>query len=264
MARRGAGEMTQREMVEPQIQETGLEGEWPPKWMTTYSDMTTILLTFFVLWYANTMLNVDKTLVEIASADSFKIVKGAEIERMDVRTFDQEVVRMAETMTAEQEFALTELSQLVDREEELRQYLEAGELLDKVEVKIVGEDVVILPSSDLLFAEGSAVVRSSFYPVLDKIAKILKDCGAGVRIEGHTDDVPIHPRHRRRFPSNWELSSARAIAVGNYFIARSGIRPERISVCGYGDALPRVPNDSPENRALNRRVEFHIYANSEM
>jgi chemotaxis protein MotB len=76
-----------------------------------------------------------------------------------------------------------------------------------------------------------------------------------VRIEGHTDNVPIHTE---RFASNWELSTLRATTVVRFFIDRAGVAPERLSAAGYAEYFPRVPNDSDANRAMNRRVDIVI------
>lgn len=255
-----------RMRLEPDVQEGGLEGDWPPKWLTTYSDMVTLLLTFFVLWYANKMLNIPEDIVDIANDETFDLQKGMEEQLRDLVTtdvIDARSIQAAQELTPRQKLALTELSELREKAEDIRNYVREGEL-GEIEVKIVGEDVAIIPADDLLFTEGSARVREEFFPVLDKIAQLLKDNRAAVRIEGHTDDVPIHPRHRQVFPSNWELSSARAISVGRYLIDAAGVNPEKVSVCGYADTFPRNPNDSAENRARNRRVEFHIYLTSDM
>ena len=80
-----------------------------------------------------------------------------------------------------------------------------------------------------------------------------------IRIEGHTDDVPIHSA---RFASNWELSTARATAVVQWLIEREGMTPSRLSAAGYGEFHPRVPNDSTEARARNRRVDVVILKGS--
>jgi len=255
-----------RMRLEPDVQEGGLEGDWPPKWLTTYSDMVTLLLTFFVLWYANKMLNIPEEFVDLADETTFEVKPGQMDERSMMITtdiIDARSVQIAQELTPRQKLALTELSELREKAEDIRNYVREGEL-GEIEIKVVGEDVVIIPTAPLLFPEGSARVREEFFPVLDKIAQMLKDNRAAVRVEGHTDDVPIHPRHREVYPSNWELSSARAISVGRYLIDAAGVRPEKISVCGYADTFPRLPNDSEETRALNRRVEFHIYLTSDM
>ena len=88
---------------------------------------------------------------------------------------------------------------------------------------------------------------------MDKVAAVIQNIRNPVRIEGHTDNVPIATR---RFPSNWELSTARAVQVLKYFIAAGEIDPSRLSAVGYGEAKPVLPNNTPENRTKNRRVEI--------
>jgi chemotaxis protein MotB len=93
--------------------------------------------------------------------------------------------------------------------------------------------------------------------VLKALAAQLHDTPASLRIEGHTDDMPITGG---RFTSNWELSTARASAVVIFLIDEAGFAPERLSAAGYGEYHPRVPNDSPDQRALNRRVDVVVTA----
>ena len=97
---------------------------------------------------------------------------------------------------------------------------------------------------------------------MDKIAWLIKSTGASVRVEGHTDDTPIHPRHRNRYSSNWELSAARAVSVTNY-LEKDDIPSNRISASAYGPSHPRYSGDDPNLKSQNRRVEFHIYISSE-
>jgi chemotaxis protein MotB len=113
--------------------------------------------------------------------------------------------------------------------------------------------VLISLEDSILFNFGKAEINASGYPVLDKIATVIQSIRNPVRIEGHTDDIPISTW---RFPSNWELSTARAVQVLKYFITAGKIEPQRLSAVGYGEAKPVSPNDTPENRAKNRRVEI--------
>jgi chemotaxis protein MotB len=105
----------------------------------------------------------------------------------------------------------------------------------------------------VLFDFGRAAISPTGFIFLDKIADVLKKVPYAVRVEGHTDNVPIQTR---RFPSNWELSVARAVNVVKYFAEVSNIDPKRLSAVGYGESRPVAPNDSPSDRAKNRRVEI--------
>jgi chemotaxis protein MotB len=256
----------ERKRVNPDQEGGGLSSSWPPVWMTTYSDMITNLMTFFVLLYALTMVRIPFDLVKFAEPGDKRIVPtGSEdfFYTDETQSADDiQVLEQIERMTAEDRLALSEMATFQEQVEELKRTLEKGRLADGVKVLITAEDVVIVPSAPLIFAEGSDRIKESFFPILDRLAGLIKDTKASVRIEGHTDDTPIDPLHRNRFPSNYELSAARAIAVGRYFIEKHAVPPERIAVAGYGPLLPRFLASEPEKRALNRRVEFHIFISS--
>ena len=124
--------------------------------------------------------------------------------------------------------------------------------------------VAMVPRSDGLairmvdtvaFSTGSADITSRVKPLLDAIAKAVAKTGLRVVIEGYTDDMPIHTW---RFPSNWELSTARATDVLRYFIQHDGLDARQVSAVGYGEYRPIVPNTTAANRARNRRVEIVI------
>ena len=106
----------------------------------------------------------------------------------------------------------------------------------------------------VMFDSGSAQIRPEFTPILEKIAEELMKIPNDIRIEGHTDNRPIHTP---MFPSNWELSAARATSVLR-FLVKKGIDPSRLSAVGYGEFRPVASNDTPEGRAKNRRVEILI------
>ncbi|VBB42481.1 conserved hypothetical protein [uncultured Desulfatiglans sp.] len=118
---------------------------------------------------------------------------------------------------------------------------------------LTDEGVVILLEDAVLFDSGKAEINSQAFNQLDAIQNIIISVHNRVRIEGHTDDVPICTP---RFPSNWELSTARAVNVLKYFTASGLVDPGRFSAVGYADSKPLVPNESPEARRKNRRVEI--------
>jgi chemotaxis protein MotB len=106
-----------------------------------------------------------------------------------------------------------------------------------------------------LFREGSADLEPKAVATLDLVAKEIGDIPNHVRIEGHTDNKPINTA---RFPSNWELSSARATEVVKYLVNSHGVKPDRISALGYGEYRPLVANNGDEGRAKNRRVDIVV------
>jgi chemotaxis protein MotB len=113
--------------------------------------------------------------------------------------------------------------------------------------------LVMQMADTVLFDLGRADIRPGAAPLIDRIAEAVKDAPHGVRIEGHTDDLPIATG---RYPSNWELSTARAVNVLRYFVEQKGIPSDRLFAVGYSRYRPLFPNDSSENRARNRRVEI--------
>jgi chemotaxis protein MotB len=108
---------------------------------------------------------------------------------------------------------------------------------------------------ELLFASGSADLKASSLGAMDSLASVLKRLPNDLRVEGHTDNVPINTP---QFPSNWHLSVARAVNVGYYLILHHGLVAERVQVVGYSEYQPLVMNDTPEHRSLNRRVDIVI------
>jgi chemotaxis protein MotB len=105
------------------------------------------------------------------------------------------------------------------------------------------------------FDPGSAVMQAKALTVVDRIAATVQPLGYNLRVEGHTDNTPIHTA---QFPSNWELSTARATFLLEYLISNTGIPPQRLSAVGYGEYRPVSPNSSPEGRAANRRVDLVV------
>jgi len=129
--------------------------------------------------------------------------------------------------------------------------LEKG-LGKKMEVSVTREGVKVAFTGDIFFRTGKATLEPGIYNVLNELGKVISDTKHPVRIEGHTDNIPIHTK---RYPSNWDLSVARAVNVLRYLVKKGYVKPEMISAVGYGPYRPVVPNDTPENRARNRRID---------
>ena len=125
-------------------------------------------------------------------------------------------------------------------------------LKDEIEVLFAKEGLIMRLPEHTLFESGVATISPEALPLLEKIGAVIAQTNYLIRIEGHTDDIPIHTF---RFPSNWELSTARAVNVLRYLIEQHQIDSQRLSAEGFGEYQPLVANDRPENRAKNRRVE---------
>ncbi len=156
---------------------------------------------------------------------------------------------------------IDELAQQLDDLAQAKKLLEerlGQEITDKqVKLQMMEKGLVITVVGDLVFDSGKAKIRQEAYPLLDKVATVLKDNMAGftIGIEGYTDNVPI--RHSG-WKSNWELSTARSLSVLHFLVNEKGISPERLSAIGFGEYRPVASNDTREGRKLNRRVEIVI------
>lgn len=150
-----------------------------------------------------------------------------------------------------------QLSELEDVKKLLEERLKQ-EIADKqVSLKMAEKGLVITFLADILFDSGKAEIRTSAYPTLDKIARVLIENvpDMNIGIEGHTDNAPIK---YSRWKSNWELSAHRALSVLYYLVSNKGVVGERVSAIGYGEFRPVTSNDTKEGRQLNRRVEIVI------
>jgi chemotaxis protein MotB len=123
----------------------------------------------------------------------------------------------------------------------------------EIEAEIKPKGIQLILNDSFLFLSGSAELTVAGNHMLDKICVVIKPLNRRIRVEGHSDNVPIQTE---RFPSNWELSIARSISVVKYLINNGGIDPRRLSAAGYGDSKPRVANDTDSDRNKNRRVEI--------
>jgi len=140
------------------------------------------------------------------------------------------------------------------------------ELVDKMEAEIERGEITISELQgkltvnmveEILFDSGRADIKPAGLEVLGRVGDILKEVAdKEIRVEGHTDNVPISSRLRETFPSNWELSTARAVNVLHYLQETVGIPGERLSACGYGEFRPVADNSMPEGRAQNRRIQI--------
>lgn len=144
--------------------------------------------------------------------------------------------------------------QLLETVRQVEQFVKDSGLTESMAVDRASDRIVIRMKSAILFSEAKAELTPQAKEVLSGLAPVLARSPSRLRVEGHTDDVPIRSA---QFPSNWELSTARAISVIQY-LQDEGLARERLSVAGYGEFHPFVANDSSEHRALNRRVEIVV------
>ena len=241
-----------------------------PEWMNTFADMMSLLLTFFVLLlsFANmdivrfqeAMSSIQNALLggptAMKEVPQTAVVELSQTSHTSLVQTQREVQENPPSETGEPETAATKIvTSTTDLEAlaSIEQMLREQELIGMAEAEATARGVIIRVKGQLFFEAGSAELLERSYPMLNEIGAILLAFPYNITVEGHTDDQPIHTE---RFPSNWELSTARAISVMRYLSERRGVPAARMGVAGYADIHPVVPNDSPEHRAANRRVEF--------
>jgi chemotaxis protein MotB len=168
---------------------------------------------------------------------------------------DQPVAQEVRTMTGNPAPDQNMVISLQDLRQAVAQIPIPLESSGHVEVGASREGIVISLAGNMLFDSGKSDLKSQGLVLLDTVAERLKTMTNEIRIEGHTDNVPIATP---LYPSNWELSSSRAITVGRYLSEHDDISPTRLAAAGYGEFRPIASNDTREGRARNRRVDLVI------
>lgn len=209
------------------------------RWLISYADLVTLLLAFFATAYTVSDLNAAKT---SPAASAIRRALGS----------PEAIDRAAAPASADHPRPPSIGERLADV---LSKQIARG----RVEVLAAEDNVVLSLPEAASFASASAELNDEARDVLSRLGQVLAGQAQPVRVEGHTDDVPITSP---RFSSNWELSTARASAVVAFLIDQ-GLDPVRLSAAGYGQFHPRVPNDSAEARAVNRRVDVVLVAAGE-
>jgi chemotaxis protein MotB len=210
------------------------------RWLTTFNDMITLLMVFFVLLFAMGNTDVDRFQhFQNALQSAVGILNSGEHAPVGILSEDNN--KAAPLLPADQQPARdsADLSQLNDTRGLEAEYTKRG--------------IQLILNDELLFTSGSARLTRPGVALLDKVSRIIGPLNRLVRVEGHTDNVPISTE---RYPSNWELSTARAVQVVKYLYGTGGIPARHLSAAGYGASRPRESNDSESGRSKNRRVEI--------
>ncbi|MCA1065977.1 flagellar motor protein MotS [Rossellomorea sp. AcN35-11] len=228
------------------------ESSGAPKWMVTFSDLITLILVFFILLFSMSQIDIVKFK---AIADSFQQRQILEFYP-SVIPFEnpsgEPEMEKEDTQSDASDDSDEDLNQLLS---DIQKYLDENKLSEVVVATRTERGVVLVLEEQALFDSGEATVLEEAYPFLNKVGDLLSRIPNFVKVEGHTDNRPIDTY---RFPSNWELSSARASSVIRYLVRSEDLDPKRFIAVGYGDTRPVVPNDTQENLQKNRRVEVII------
>lgn len=240
------------------------EHENHERWLVSYADFITLLFAFFVVMYALSSVNEGKYRVLSDSLVSA-------FRNVDTNTSGATMTmgsRVAQAQAGSRQVVPIKNSKEEERKRQLREkmrnmaknILEAlGPLIKEGKVRVTEgiKGVTVEINASVLFALGDAKLEPEAVKALRAVADVLASTEFPITVEGHTDPTPIKTS---QFPSNWELSGARAASVVRLFID-SGVGPQRLTATGYGEQRPIAANDTPDGRARNRRVTILIEAN---
>lgn len=257
-----------------------------PAWMATFSDLMNLLLCFFVMLFAMSSIEEAKLQEFVAAmnntfsvfdggasaiGDGFLISNGvSQLNELD--QYINSTGKTADSETDGEDFQDYEMSpeameeilqdkmleENEERVEEIEEVLTESDIADEVEVSFTAQYVKLTMNGGLLFDSGSAQLKDDAKLIIDKVGLILERYGnAGtIEIEGHTDNVPMKSA---QYPSNEELSSARALSVFYYLVDSTTLNSLNLKHAGMGERVPIADNSTPEGRSRNRRVEILIY-----
>ena len=209
------------------------------KWLTTFNDLMTLLMVFFVLLFAMSSIDIKKIkhfqhslqsglgVLKEGNQIEIGVVQGTAMETSEIEIHEHSISDSLKNLASEPGIKITDTK----------------------------NGVLITLENNLIFEVGISEINPQSRPVLDKIAAVLKKHSDRILVEGHTDNIPIKTQ---KFPSNWELSTARAVNVVKYLTNQGNVPPQNLSAVGYGESKPVHLNDTPEHRAMNRRVEIIV------
>ncbi|KPU44698.1 motility protein B [Oxobacter pfennigii] len=225
------------------------------EWLTTYSDMMTLLLTFFVLLYSFSIIDTIKFRKLSSSLASALNNSGADM--FEVYETSGDVPVIGEEVPGSDVLPNQNGNAMYNA---VTEFVNDNNLGEYVTIKESARGIIIEFKDRILFDTGRAEIKNEGVPVLMKITELIGNMPNDIIIEGHTDNVPISTA---QFPSNWELSSARALRVMWYLTENRGLDPKRFSVQAFGEYNPIAGNDTPEGRAQNRRVNILILSKND-
>ncbi len=222
-------------------------------WMTTYSDLVTLLLCLFVLLFSFSVIDAKKfEMIIMSFQGSLGILDSG-------KTIDEDY-HISQALQSDLLFKdprdTDSMEWLI---EQLGDYIKESGLEATIVLGVEERGLLIRFKDQVLFDSGKAFIREDAEIIVQSIGEILKQNERSIRVEGHTDNVPMNTP---MYPSNWELSTARAVNVVKFFVENVGIPPVRLSAAGYGEYHPIIDNDTAENRQMNRRVDVVILRSS--
>ncbi|HEA25955.1 MAG TPA: flagellar motor protein MotD [Ectothiorhodospiraceae bacterium] len=240
------------------------EEENMERWLISYADFITLLFAFFVVMYSISSVNEGKYRV---LSDTLTNIFDNVPKSTDPLETDEDSGRVGKPTTIdEQKVSSDSLIDMPFSMEEKKKLEAIADMVEEVMKGWIDDELIKVTRNDkwleieikssLLYLSGSAEVEPEAFPVIDRIASILRNQPNYIQVEGFTDNIPIRSA---MFPSNWELSASRAASVVHLFM-EDGIAPDRMAAIGYGEYRPIADNATREGRAKNRRVVLIVLA----
>lgn len=232
------------------------------RWLVSYADFITLMFAFFVVLFATSQADRKKEQAVSQAIDrAFRTLGLFQPAKIDPRSkgfaISKDPAATPVNIVLGDELGISPdmMKQLQHVQEQLQGKL-SNQIAEHVVAMHIGRDGLVISLREAgFYNSGSATPHPSSMPSLDAIAQTLKATPFDIRIEGHTDNVPIH---NSQFDSNWELSTARATRLARLFIERQGFEPERLSASGYAEYHPVASNATAEGRSENRRVDIIV------
>ena len=232
------------------------EHENHERWLVSYADFITLLFAFFVVMYSISSLNEGKYKILSDSLtgvfnQSDRAIKPIPVGEVRPRTTEPD------RSIVDEHSAQSSADDLQSIASSVREAF--GDLIQSDQLKVSGNElwIEIELSSSLLFTSGDAIPNNAAFDIIEKVAKILAPYENPIHVEGFTDNLPIQTA---QFPTNWELSTARAASIVR-MLTMDGVNPSRLAAVGYGEFQPVADNTTAEGRGRNRRVVLVISRN---
>lgn len=224
-------------------------------WLLPYSDLMTLLLALFIALFAMSQTDASK-MQALAQAFTAAFNMGGPSFFSGMGPSTSQTTPSISGSDNGNGAYMKENENLSEAQEKLEQYIKENDLQDQVSTELTEEGLMIRLKEKALFSSGSAALQGQAEQIVPVIASLLSSLPERVTISGHTDNMPISTA---QFPSNWELSSARAVSLMRGLMgAQPSLNPARFSALGYSEYRPIASNDTDEGRAQNRRVEVFI------
>ena len=226
------------------------------RWVVSYADLVTMLLALFMIMFATSSMGDTK--VKDVNKSIQKVFASKEVIQQEEKKIEETVPKENSGDSILENNGKTILEGgdgILDSKQLMEEFQK--DIAPDTAVKVLKEQrgVVIRLNDTMLFDPGSAIIKPQAVETLSKIAESLEKFQNPVLIEGHTDSMPIRTE---KFPSNWELSTARATNIIKYLTEQHKFPPGRLSAVGYGEFMPIAQNDTPQGRAKNRRVDIIV------